>query len=60
MPLACLIEGKILAVHGGIGNGKWTIDELAAAIWSEIFSDILYKTNLYITDILVSISLREL
>ena len=32
LPLACLIEGKILAVHGGIGNGKWTIDELAAAI----------------------------
>jgi len=29
LPLACLIEGKVLTVHGGIGDGKWTIDELA-------------------------------
>ncbi|CAJ1359075.1 unnamed protein product, partial [Effrenium voratum] len=29
LPLACLIEDQILTVHGGIGDGKWTIAELS-------------------------------
>ena len=29
LPLACLIDDQILTVHGGIGDGKWTIAELS-------------------------------
>lgn len=28
LPLACLISGKILCVHGGIGDGKWDLSDL--------------------------------
>mmetsp|Transcript_56583 Transcript_56583/g.132751 ORF Transcript_56583/g.132751 Transcript_56583/m.132751 type:complete len:613 (+) Transcript_56583:73-1911(+) len=28
MPLACVIEENILVVHGGIGDGRWTIADL--------------------------------
>lgn len=28
MPLASLIEDKIFVVHGGIGEGKWSLDDL--------------------------------
>lgn len=28
LPLGCLIGGKALAVHGGIGKGDWTLDDL--------------------------------
>lgn len=28
LPLASLVEEKILVVHGGIGDGKWSIDSL--------------------------------
>ncbi|CAK0880804.1 unnamed protein product, partial [Prorocentrum cordatum] len=28
LPLGCLIGGKVLAVHGGIGKGDWMLDDL--------------------------------
>ncbi len=28
LPFAALIENRIIVMHGGIGEGKWTIDEL--------------------------------
>jgi diadenosine tetraphosphatase ApaH/serine/threonine PP2A family protein phosphatase len=28
LPLACLVDDSILVLHGGIGNGKWSLDDL--------------------------------
>jgi len=28
LPVACLVAGKILCVHGGIGDGSWRLDDL--------------------------------
>mmetsp|Transcript_25611 Transcript_25611/g.56473 ORF Transcript_25611/g.56473 Transcript_25611/m.56473 type:complete len:611 (-) Transcript_25611:129-1961(-) len=28
LPLACLVEKSVLVLHGGIGNGSWTLDDL--------------------------------
>jgi len=28
LPVGCRVAGKVLAVHGGIGDGKWKIEEL--------------------------------
>lgn len=30
LPLACVISDQVLVVHGGIGDGKWDIDDLRA------------------------------
>merc|ERR1712176_635356 len=28
LPLGCLVAGRILVVHGGIGDGKWELGDL--------------------------------
>lgn len=28
LPYACLVGGRVLALHGGIGDGKWRLDDL--------------------------------
>ncbi|CAE7328423.1 BSU1 [Symbiodinium sp. KB8] len=28
LPFACLVGGKVLALHGGIGDGKWKLDDV--------------------------------
>ncbi|CAJ1338772.1 unnamed protein product [Effrenium voratum] len=30
LPLACLVGGKILCVHGGVGDGRWDLNDLRA------------------------------
>uniref|UniRef100_A0A7S4SAC4 Serine/threonine-protein phosphatase n=1 Tax=Alexandrium monilatum TaxID=311494 RepID=A0A7S4SAC4_9DINO len=30
MPFACVIAGRILVVHGGLGSGTWRLDQLRA------------------------------
>lgn len=30
LPVACLIQGSVLVVHGGIGDGNWKLSELHA------------------------------
>merc|ERR1719331_3724568 len=53
LPLASLVGRRILVVHGGIGNGQWTLDELRAVkrplthsdlqarefVWNMLWSD---------------------
>eukprot|EP00927_Polykrikos_kofoidii_P034374 TRINITY_DN29178_c0_g1_i1.p1 TRINITY_DN29178_c0_g1~~TRINITY_DN29178_c0_g1_i1.p1 ORF type:complete len:585 (+),score=110.34 TRINITY_DN29178_c0_g1_i1:142-1755(+) len=29
LPLGCLVDGRVLCVHGGIGEGKWDLEHLA-------------------------------
>ena len=28
LPLACLVGGQILCVHGGVGDGRWDLNDL--------------------------------
>jgi len=30
LPIACLVAGRVLCVHGGIGCGKWALNDLRA------------------------------
>ena len=30
LPLACVVGGQILCVHGGVGDGRWDLNELRA------------------------------
>ncbi|CAK9015631.1 unnamed protein product [Durusdinium trenchii] len=30
LPLACVVGGKILCVHGGVGDGRWDLNDLRA------------------------------
>eukprot|EP00440_Ansanella_granifera_P056997 gb/GFBE01061788.1/.p1 GENE.gb/GFBE01061788.1/~~gb/GFBE01061788.1/.p1 ORF type:complete len:603 (+),score=106.49 gb/GFBE01061788.1/:1-1809(+) len=30
LPLACLVGGKVLCVHGGVGDGRWSLNDLRA------------------------------
>jgi diadenosine tetraphosphatase ApaH/serine/threonine PP2A family protein phosphatase len=30
LPLACVINDKVLVVHGGLGDGKWTLNDVRA------------------------------
>jgi diadenosine tetraphosphatase ApaH/serine/threonine PP2A family protein phosphatase len=48
LPFAALVENRILVLHGGIGNGEWTLDDLqqhARPIRDEqiLTNDMLYQ-----------------
>ena len=30
LPMACVVDGAIVVLHGGIGDGRWSLDELAS------------------------------
>ena len=30
LPLACVVGGHILCVHGGVGDGRWDLNDLRA------------------------------
>jgi hypothetical protein len=30
LPVACVVENKVMVLHGGIGRGVWSIDDLDA------------------------------
>lgn len=54
LPLGCLIAGKILAVHGGIGDGKWLINDLKKVQRPLGHNSLLEKKNRWLWNILWS------
>jgi len=44
LPMACLIAEKVLVVHGGIGDGKWKLDDLLT-IQRPLSADTLARTH---------------
>jgi len=54
LPLACLIDGRLLVVHGGIGDGKWTLRDVLN-VTRPLSSDAIYAgDNKWIFNILWS------
>lgn len=54
LPLATLIGGKILALHGGIGDGKWDLDELRSVRRPLSHDDLQMPENVWLWNILWS------
>lgn len=54
LPLACVIEKRVLVVHGGIGEGMWTLNDLKA-VKRPVNSEMLSKDDfLWVNHILWS------
>lgn len=54
LPLACLIEKKVLCVHGGIGDGMWNLEHLKS-VKRPLNSDMLQDPcNRWVNEILWS------
>lgn len=54
LPLGCLIGGKVLAVHGGIGDGKWSINDLREVRRPLSHHDLVEPFNQWLWNILWS------
>jgi len=54
LPMACLIEGRILVVHGGIGKGDWDLNHLRARKRPLNKSDLYDPANRWLLNILWS------
>jgi len=54
LPLASLIEEKILVVHGGIGHGNWAIDDLRKVKRPLKHSDLQQEKNQWLWNLLWS------
>lgn len=54
LPLASLIDEKILVVHGGIGDGKWTLQELRNVRRPLRHSDLQMDRNQWLWNLLWS------
>jgi diadenosine tetraphosphatase ApaH/serine/threonine PP2A family protein phosphatase len=54
LPLACVISDRILVVHGGIGKGDWTLDQLAAVKrpldFGKLDPDVMFVYNILWSD----------
>lgn len=44
LPIACVVSDRVLVVHGGIGDGRWTLGDVAN-IKRPLDADQLYETN---------------
>mmetsp|Transcript_58645 Transcript_58645/g.105392 ORF Transcript_58645/g.105392 Transcript_58645/m.105392 type:complete len:223 (+) Transcript_58645:96-764(+) len=58
LPLAALIDEQVLVVHGGIGNGKWSVDDLRH-VQRPLGEEIHAKGNEWIFNILWSDPIEE-
>eukprot|EP00927_Polykrikos_kofoidii_P038010 TRINITY_DN32253_c0_g2_i1.p1 TRINITY_DN32253_c0_g2~~TRINITY_DN32253_c0_g2_i1.p1 ORF type:complete len:526 (-),score=95.16 TRINITY_DN32253_c0_g2_i1:257-1744(-) len=59
LPLGCLIGGRVIAVHGGIGDGKWTVDQLRDVKRPLSHDDLALPSNQWIWNILWSDPIEE-
>jgi len=59
LPLACRIDGRLLVVHGGIGDGRWTLEDVLN-VKRPLSSDAIYASeNKWIFNILWSDPIEE-
>jgi len=58
LPLACLIAGRILVVHGGIGDGKWSLNDVLF-VQRPLGEELYERSNSWIFNILWSDPLDE-
>lgn len=54
LPLAARVDGRILVLHGGLGSGKWTLDDLRAVERPLVSDDLVGALNGVIYNILWS------
>merc|ERR1719473_493091 len=44
LPIACLVSDRVLVVHGGIGDGRWTLKDVET-VPRPLTGDQLYDEN---------------
>lgn len=59
LPFACVIHERLLVVHGGIGDGRWSLDDLQRVKRPFKSDDIQAKGNEWIFNILWSDPIEE-
>lgn len=59
LPLGCLIADSVLCVHGGIGNGRWSLDDIRRVRRPLKGDDLYLPENKWIFNILWSDPIEE-